>query len=153
LSIEAVIAANRFGLGARPGELSRIEGKPQGWLLDQLQGPSRPPEDIRSLPDTASVLLEVQEVREMQRRAKQSDIDEPSPDVVQKFGSIVRKHYLAQTSARFRAAADTRTGVQDGMQPLCECWLVRRRFSRRRHRAIPIARPLFAASFTTSSTR
>ena len=49
MSIESVIAANRFGLGARPGELSRIDSNPQGWLLDQLQGPSREYEDIRSI--------------------------------------------------------------------------------------------------------
>jgi uncharacterized protein (DUF1800 family) len=107
LSIESVIAANRFGLGARPGELPRIDSNPQGWLLDQLQGPSREYEDIRALPDTASVLLEVQEVRQMRRQAKQSESDRPSPDIVRKFGSVVRKHYMEQAGARFRAAADT----------------------------------------------
>ena len=107
MKIESVIAANRFGLGARPGELSRIDGNPRGWLLDQLQGPSRLPEDVRALPDTASVLVEVQEVREMRREAKQAETDKPSPDVVQKFGSVVRRHYLAQTNARFRAATET----------------------------------------------
>lgn len=104
MSIESVIAANRFGLGARPGELSRIDGDPQGWLLDQLQGPGRPAQEIQDLPDTASVLVEVQKVREMRRDAKQAETDEPSPDIVEKFGSLVRRHYLAQTNARFRAA-------------------------------------------------
>lgn len=103
MKIETVIAANRFGLGARPGELSRIDSNPRGWLLDQLQGPSRLPEEIRELPDTATVLLEVQEVRQ----AKRSETNQPSPDVVQKFGSVVRKHYLSQTGARFRTATDT----------------------------------------------
>jgi uncharacterized protein (DUF1800 family) len=107
LKIESVIAANRFGLGARPGELSRIDGNPRGWLLGQLAGPSRVPEDIRTLPDSASVLTEVQEVRKMQREAKRTGADQPAPDVVQKFGSIVRRHYIAQTGARFRTAADT----------------------------------------------
>lgn len=41
----------------------------------------------------------------MQRQAARSETDGPSPDVVQKFGSTVRKHYLAQTHARFRTAA------------------------------------------------
>ncbi len=107
MRIESVIAANRFGLGARPGELSGIDGNPRGWLLDQLQGPSRLPEEIRDLPDTASVLVEVQEVREMRREAKQAETDKPSPDIVKKFGSVVRRHYLAQTNARFRAATET----------------------------------------------
>ena len=107
MRIESVIAANRFGLGARPGELSRIDGNPQGWLLDQLQGPSRLPEEIRDLPTTASVLVEVQKIREMRRDAKQADTDQPSPDIVQKFGSVVRRHYLAQTNARFRGATES----------------------------------------------
>ncbi len=108
MRIETVIAANRFGLGARPGELARIDGNPRGWLLDQLQGPSRLPVDIRPLPDTASVLLEVQEARQMQREAKQAaESDRPARDVVKKFGSLVREHYLSQTNARFRTATDT----------------------------------------------
>ena len=108
MRIETVIAANRFGLGARPGELARIDGNPQGWLLDQLQGPSRLPVDIRSLPDTASVLLEVQEARQMQREARQAaESDRPARDVVKKLGSLLRKHYLSQTNARFRTATDT----------------------------------------------
>lgn len=107
LRIESVIAANRFGLGARPGDLSRIDGNHRGWLLDQLRGPSRLQEDIRDLPDTASVLVEVQEVREMRREAKRAETDKPSPNIAQKFGAVVRRHYLSQTHARFRAAADT----------------------------------------------
>jgi uncharacterized protein (DUF1800 family) len=107
LKIDTIIAANRFGLGARPGELERIDKDPQGWLLEQLPGPSRPPADIRQLPDTASVISEVQEVREMQRDARRAADDEPAPDVAQKFGAIVRRHYLQQTDAKFRVAAST----------------------------------------------
>jgi len=32
------IAANRFGLGARPGDLERIGTDARGWLIEQLQG-------------------------------------------------------------------------------------------------------------------
>ena len=34
----AAIAANRFGLGARPGELPGIGADAAGWLLRQLKG-------------------------------------------------------------------------------------------------------------------
>ena len=104
---ETIIAANRFGLGARPGDLQDIDADPQGWLLRQLQGPARLPAEIRQLPDTASVLLEVQEVRKMQRNARRGPDDEPGPDVVQKFGAVVRRHYLEQTDVKFRLAAST----------------------------------------------
>ena len=36
---QAAIAANRFGLGARDGEIREAAGDPRGWLLAQLRGP------------------------------------------------------------------------------------------------------------------
>ena len=102
----AVIAANRFGLGARPGELVAIARDPRGWLLDQLSGPSRLPPEIRGLPDSASVLIEVRDVRRNQRQAKQDGVDQ---DIVEKYGRIVRRHYVQQTAARYRNAAGTET--------------------------------------------
>lgn len=51
---EAAIAAWRFGLGARPGELRTIAQDPRGWLEAQLL-PSVPlPETLRDLPSTAN---------------------------------------------------------------------------------------------------
>jgi len=107
LKIETVIAANRFGLGAKPGELADIDSDPKRWLLRQLDGPSRLPTGIRQLPDTATVLLEVQEVRQMQRDSRRTADDQAAPDVVQKFGAVVRRHYLEQTDAKFRVATST----------------------------------------------
>ena len=37
-AISSAIAANRFGLGARPGELGRIGGDGRDWLRAQLEG-------------------------------------------------------------------------------------------------------------------
>ncbi|MED5371609.1 MAG: DUF1800 domain-containing protein [Myxococcota bacterium] len=42
MSTAAAIAANRFGLGARPGELARIATDPRGWLEAQLSPTSGP---------------------------------------------------------------------------------------------------------------
>lgn len=105
---QAAIAANRFGLGARPGDLPRIAGNPASWLLDQLQGPSRLPSEIRQLPGSAEVFIEVQDVRRQQRDAKRGG-DELAPDIVEKYGRVVRKHYIEQTAARYRAAARSDT--------------------------------------------
>ena len=55
MKMESPIAANRFGLGARPGELERVDKDPVGWLLDQLEGPSRLASDLRDLPPSSSV--------------------------------------------------------------------------------------------------
>ncbi|HEY1706837.1 MAG TPA: DUF1800 domain-containing protein [Rhizomicrobium sp.] len=38
MSLEGAIAAHRFGLGARPGEIDAASGNPKGWLAGQLDG-------------------------------------------------------------------------------------------------------------------
>jgi len=104
---QSVIAANRFGLGARPGDLSRIGGDPRDWLLQQLPGPGALPQEIRTLPSSASILIEVQDVRKSQRNARGAATDKPAPDIVKKFGAVARRHYLEQTEARYRNATTT----------------------------------------------
>ncbi|MCP4332483.1 MAG: DUF1800 domain-containing protein [Gammaproteobacteria bacterium] len=105
--MKTVIAANRFGLGARPGDLARIAKNPEFWLIDQLQGPSRLPAEIRKLPDSAEVLVEVQDVRRQQRELKQAS--DPDADIVKTYGTLVRRHYVDQTAARYRAASQSTT--------------------------------------------
>jgi uncharacterized protein (DUF1800 family) len=107
MKLQTVIAANRFGLGARPGEFEKIDRNPRAWLLNQLQGPSREPEDLRKLPDSAAVLVGVQQLRREQRMERQRQEDEPSPDLARQYGRTVRRHYMQQTEARYRVAAVT----------------------------------------------
>lgn len=105
MKIDAAIAANRFGLGARPGDLDRIDQGPQAWLLDQLQGPSRLPAELRNLPDSADVLVEVQDLRKEEREMRNAPEDDPGPDIVKMYRGTVRGHYREQTDARYRLAA------------------------------------------------
>ena len=100
-----VIATNRFGLGARPGDLEIVDKNPQAWLLDQLQGPSRLPRDIRQLEHSSKVLVEIQDLRREDREMKRAASDDPSPDVVKKYGRAARAHYVGQVAARYRTAA------------------------------------------------
>ena len=107
MKIESAIAANRFGLGARPGDLDKIEPRPQAWLLDQIQGPSRVSSDIKALPDSATVLRDVVELRREERARQNADPEKPAPDFIEKYGKVVREHYIEQAHARYRAAAAT----------------------------------------------
>jgi uncharacterized protein (DUF1800 family) len=107
MKINAAIAANRFGLGAKPGDLARVDRSPATWLLDQLQGPSRQPEELKGLAVTADVLIEIQNLRRTEREMRQLANGGPAPDFVQKYGRTVRAHYVEQTQARYRLAADT----------------------------------------------
>jgi uncharacterized protein (DUF1800 family) len=100
-SLNAAIAANRFGLGARPGELGRIN-HPEAWLRDQLEGPSRMLAEFRDLPASADVFVEARDLRLAQREARRAD-----EDIVQKYGRWVRGHYVDQAAARYRHAATT----------------------------------------------
>jgi len=107
MTIESAIAANRFGLGARPGELAAIEPRPQQWLLDQIEGPARMPAAIRDLPDSATVLADVDKLRREQRTMQRAAEDDPDTDLVNTYGRTVRKLYMDQVHARYRAAAST----------------------------------------------
>lgn len=44
---DAAIAVNRFGLGARPGELQAAAANPKRWLLEQLEGPYTEPKQFK----------------------------------------------------------------------------------------------------------
>ncbi len=100
-----VIATNRFGLGARPGDLDIVDRNPRSWLLNQLQGPSRIPADIKSLPHSSNVLVDVQNLRRAERQRKRSESDEPASELVRKYGRTAREHFIEQVVARYRAAA------------------------------------------------
>lgn len=101
IPMKAAIACNRFGLGARPGDLDKVN-RQSAWLLDQLQGPSRTPKELRDLPDSASLLVEVQELRRERRAARKAD-----EDITVAYGRFVRDAYIEQTAARYRHAAST----------------------------------------------
>ncbi len=100
----AAIAANRFGLGARPGELLQIEPRPQAWLLDQLQGPARAHAAIAALPSSDTVLVDVLDRRRRQREARRSDDDMAAAE---RYGRVVRRHYEQQAAARYRSAVES----------------------------------------------
>ncbi len=66
MSLEATIAANRFGMGARPGELRKAGRDPKAWLIDQLQ----PVSFDTNLQSSTEVALALAEKRREKRRAK-----------------------------------------------------------------------------------
>jgi uncharacterized protein (DUF1800 family) len=107
MSIEPAIAANRFGLGARPGELKKLGDDPKAYLLNQLKGPSSQPSDISGIPRSDKILTDVLHVRKMQREMKKQAGAETKKDSKYDYASTVRSYYMDQVSARFRNAAQT----------------------------------------------
>jgi uncharacterized protein (DUF1800 family) len=57
LPVSAFIAANRFGLGAGPGELAAASIDPKAWLKSQLTATPETPAALAELPDAADSYL------------------------------------------------------------------------------------------------
>ena len=72
-TVDAFVAANRFGLGPRPGELRQIGADPRGWLNSQIDREAPPPAALRGLPTTEDMLRLMRSARmEKDRPAKRA---------------------------------------------------------------------------------
>jgi uncharacterized protein (DUF1800 family) len=130
---EPAIAANRFGLGARPGELARIGSDARGWLEKQLAG-SPPKLSESGLRPSHEILAEAIELRRERREQRASsgdgsgrrrrpgagasaDADRGDAGAVAgseiplanlvKIGQLYRPIYVSEVTARLRAAVDS----------------------------------------------
>ena len=105
---QAAMATNRFGLGARPGEIAACAGDPRGWLEAQLKGP---PPLIRDpdLASTATMVATIDKVRAQNRslRADSTARSQAVVDAVVKLGEIYRPAYVGEVTARLRLATTT----------------------------------------------
>jgi uncharacterized protein (DUF1800 family) len=105
----AAIAANRFGLGARPGEIADIGADAKGWLRDQLHSKAELPEEIRRLPTSAKALEAYAELAKARREAKAQSGNSKAKDkdAVAALANVRRQIgplYLEQVAARYRVA-------------------------------------------------
>jgi uncharacterized protein (DUF1800 family) len=119
LKPHAAIAANRFGLGARPGDAARIGTDPTRWLLEQLEAPRGSSAAPASPPRSAQVLAEVRELRVVRQAVAQRQADlrrqdqtpTPPPGIdeqaIREFGTYLREQYISQTTERHRLAIET----------------------------------------------
>ena len=105
---DTVVAANRFGLGARPGELEHIGEDPRGWLKSQIDQTPQLPSQLATLKPSDAVLRAFFAVREARKDKRDAAA---RGDPVQNAGGLIRDallpHYLAQAEARVRVAAHT----------------------------------------------
>jgi len=100
------IATNRFGLGARAGELGQAAGDPKGWLAQQVKGTRSSPAAISALPNSAAVFRVYEESRQQQQESKRAVAADPE-EVKKKFMAVrkaVAPIYLDQVAARYETA-------------------------------------------------
>jgi uncharacterized protein (DUF1800 family) len=103
--LSAAIAANRFGLGARSGELRSLGADPRGWLSAQLKGapPLIAAPDLASSQVTLARALELRRDIQEQRRAARVE-PAVAQDQLQKVGQFLKPIYVSEATARFAQA-------------------------------------------------
>src|SRR5262245_21489420 len=110
------IAANRFGLGAKPGELDAIGAHAPDWLIAQLKG-APPALTDAGLRSSESILVETLELRRARREAGGKEArkgEAPADDEATRAAAIqnllklpqlYRPIYIGEATARLRHAA------------------------------------------------
>lgn len=107
---DTVIAANRFGLGARPGELVGIGTDPRGWLALQVAGSRPVPGPIAELPKSAALFETLRQVQRQRRQARQGT---PAPVPSEPIRQQLVSRYLEQVAARYRVAVETQESLRE----------------------------------------
>jgi uncharacterized protein (DUF1800 family) len=100
------IAANRFGLGARPGDLDAIGGDGRDWLRAQLKGPP-PALTGDQLRPSFEILAEGLRLRRELEEAKKSGAAALPGQNPEKLGQYLRPIYTSEAIARFQFASTT----------------------------------------------
>lgn len=98
----AAVAATRFGLGARPGEIAAARSDPRGWLKAQIR-PEGAEQPDPALPSTADRIADFQDYQQAKK----------DPNALK---SMLRKEYLGTADefmARARLAAQTDGGFRE----------------------------------------
>ena len=106
-ALAAAIAANRFGLGARPGELARVGSDARAWLSAQLAGgaPRLQGSELRA---SADILSQALQLRRERRDARAGSAEQNADAaVVMKVAQLYKPIYVDETTARIREALTT----------------------------------------------
>jgi uncharacterized protein (DUF1800 family) len=111
MTLDVVIAANRFGLGARPGELARARGDARAWLQRQIAGSRPVPDEIRRLPASAEIFKTYSELRRERNEAKSDG--EAAKRLLGALRTKLAPYYLDQVAARYRVAATTEESFRE----------------------------------------
>lgn len=103
MSLEGAIAANRFGLGARPGEIREASSDPKNWLLSQVSAPA---DDARfkDLPNGAALTVELVKRNQARLARKQGQL---SAEELKQYLMEARQTYLKEMAARFLHGFET----------------------------------------------
>lgn len=110
MTLASIIAANRFGLGARPGELRAIGNDAQGWLKAQLSAVRSAPDELNGLPSSTEAVRLFAETLRRRRQMRKGPAGEDRnegdamPRMEEEPRRQLRTMYEDQVAARYRIA-------------------------------------------------
>lgn len=102
--LNSAIALNRFGLGARPGELGTVGADGRDWLRAQLKDPA-PRLSDSSLRSSSEILVDALDLRREVRQSRQAPAG--AQPALMKVPQLLRPIYIEEATARFRQAVAT----------------------------------------------
>src|SRR2546429_2172769 len=119
----SAIAANRFGLGARPGELAAIAADGRDWLKAQLRAgpPLLSDPQLRSSQETLAQAQKLrQEIRAQRKSAEPASAPgkagaDDAAAAAQALPQVLRPIYLSEGTARLRGAGAPRRPVVEAL--------------------------------------
>jgi uncharacterized protein (DUF1800 family) len=106
--MQAEIAVLRFGLGAKPGDLTVVGAEPHAWLISQIRGPVPLAVDAPLAPSD-QIFAGLLTAREERRKMSQESAAQGA-DAKAAFNAVreaYQPHYRAQVLARAQSAAVT----------------------------------------------
>lgn len=152
---DAAFAAQRFGLGPKPGDLARIGSDPRGWLLSQITPDAPRPEALGSLPPVTDRVAALAAFRQAQRENKQNNAADSANNVDNKpakgdkpangAGAELRQMYINDIAVRCVASIASDTPL---VERLVQFWSNHFTVSAQR----PVVAPL-ALAFETEAIR
>lgn len=103
-------AANKFGLGIQPGELSLLASDPKGWLLAQLPKITHMPARYTGLPDSAALITEAdQDYRERLRLQQNGTVSAEGLVLIRQGQRKARAEQQKQVNLRLAVAIESDT--------------------------------------------
>lgn len=117
MSSDAAIAANRFGLGARPGELAVFGSNARDALLSQLKGGA--PLLTESLPSSGDLLGKIIAARTESREMRATGATPDAVAAAKALRDVYQPAYVTDVLARFRAAT---TSPRSFVERLVHFW-------------------------------
>jgi uncharacterized protein (DUF1800 family) len=108
--LAAAIAATRFGLGAKGGEIAAARGDPQGWLTNQIRPGQGADQPQPGAPTATQRLIEFRQYQQQRQAAKASG---QNFDPVKAVGMMIRDDTGRDFMARVKLAATTNASFRE----------------------------------------